>query len=137
MSKLDNLTLFSAEEESALYKLGLDSLANGDPLPRLSRMQLAIVIRAMWDRAGFIGRNNGGYPVVSLLSDIHPATDIANAIEAVTGRSSPPRLVGGRYWVGVSGRTCVPWLRFLYDNACEVSEARLGQAEQLLREMDT
>ncbi len=121
----------SAHSERELYDLGPLLLTSGQPLPELPHESLAHILRGMWDRSGFIGPNNGGYPVVSLLAPLPLAHDVANLIESVTGRRSAARPVYGSYWVGVSGRRCAPWLNYLYDGASIYSPRKLEQARQL------
>jgi hypothetical protein len=86
----------------------------------------------MWDAKGFVGPNNGGYPVVSLLAPAPLAHEIAAALAEVTGRRNVARPLGDALWVGVSGRACEPWLRYLYDGATVASAVKVGQAAALL-----
>lgn len=118
--------------EHELYKLGPCLLDTGRLLPDFPPEDLPHLLRGMWDHAGFIGPNNGGYPVVSLLAPAPLAHDIARVIEQVTGKRSMARPLQGAYWVGVSGRTCSPWLRYLYDRASVGSTGKLEQARALM-----
>ncbi len=120
----------AAPGERQLYDLGPYLLIHGMPLPDLPPHAAAHVIRSLWDRAGFIGPNNGGYPVVSLVAPRSLAESVAVLIERVTGKPRPARPVYGGYWVGVSGRACVPWLRYLYGNAAVACEQRREQARR-------
>jgi hypothetical protein len=89
----------------------------------------------LWDRVGFVGRNNGGYPVASVLVHRGLAEQIADVVENVTGRRSPARPLGTAYWVGVSGARCGPWLRYLYARASVISPVRARQVNSLLAEL--
>lgn len=121
----------SLDRERALYELGPRLLEDGGVLPPLSSIETAHVLRGLWDRAGFIGPNNGGYPVVSLLAPEDLARSIAAVIEAVTGSRTLARPVGDAYWVGVSGWRCRPLLAYLYGGARIASEAKRRRAAQL------
>ena len=123
--------------ERELYELGPRLLTLGSPLPDLPADELAHVLRGMWDSAGFIGPNNGGYPVASLVAPLPTARGVAAAIERVTGRRSAARPLHGAHWVGVSGRACAPWLRYLYDGATARSELKLRQALALIELADS
>jgi hypothetical protein len=101
-------------------------------MPDLPAEDLAHVLRGMWDRAGFVGPNNGGYPVASLLAPLPLADDIADVIRAVTGKRSPARPLHRMYWVGVSGHACAAWLRYLYGSATVSSPHKLEQARALM-----
>lgn len=128
------MTSLTLERESDLYSLGPRYLETDEHLPHLPPDALAVLIRSIWDKAGFVGKNVGGYPVVSLVAPRTLAEDIATIIWRQTGRSSPARPLNGNYWVGTSGSTCFPWLHFLYDDARQVSPTRLQQAYLLLEE---
>lgn len=121
--------------ERALYEAGPRLLTRGATLPHLALPELAPIIRGMWDHAGFIGPNNGGYPVVSLVAPRLLAADLSKVIEEITGRHSPERPLHGAFWVGVSGRTCAPWLRYLYDGASVYSRRKREQAQTLLESL--
>ncbi len=119
--------------ERELYEFGPHLLAVGHPLPDLTDEETAHLLRGMWDHAGFIGRNLGGYPVASLLAPPGLASDIAAVIERVTGRRTVAKpLKSGNQWVGVSGRLCAPWLSHLYCRACVASPRKLEQVRELL-----
>ncbi len=118
--------------EHYLYELGPRLLATGRALPPLPLDATAHILRGIWDRAGFVGLNNGDYPVASLLVPAPLAESIALLIEQVTGRRSVARPVGGSLWVGVSGRMCVPWLEYLYGSASVGPEAKRDRARQLI-----
>ena len=122
----------SSTRERELYDLGPRWLAAGRPLPDLPLHEIAHLLRGMWDHAGFIGPNNQGYPVVSLVSPSPLAESIAEVIQKVTGKRSPARPLHGHYWVGVSGRTCAPWLEYLYGNATVASRRKAEQARSLM-----
>ena len=123
--------------ERELYELGPQLLALGSSLPDLPAVELAHVLRGMWDSAGFIGPNNGGYPVASLVAPLPTAQGVAAAIGRVTGRRSVARPLHGSHWVGVSGRACAPWLRYLYDGATVRPELKLRQALALIELADS
>ncbi len=128
------MTLTSVTEEE-LYDLGRWLVGSNILLPDLSDSERSHVLRGLWDRAGFVGRNNGGYPVASVLVHHGLAKQIAKVVEEVTGRRSPARPLGASYWVGVSGARCRPWLRYLYARASVVSPVRARQVRTLLAEM--
>ena len=115
-----------------MYDLGPRWLSSGRTLPDLPLDEIAHLLRGMWDRGGFVGLNNQGYPVVSLIAPSPLAQSIAEVIEKVTSRRSPARPLHGNYWVGVSGKTCAPWLEYLYENATVVSARKTEQARALL-----
>lgn len=121
--------------EEELYNLGRWLVGSNMLLPDLSNNEKSHVLRGLWDRAGFVGRNNGGYPVASVLVHWGLAEQIADVVEEVTGRRSPARPVGAAHWVGVSGARCGPWLRYLYACASVVSPVRARQVRTLLAEM--
>lgn len=120
--------------EQELYRLGPLLLEAGMSLPELSLEESAHMIRGMWDRYGFVGPNSGGYPVASLLAPMPLAGEIAGVIERVTGKRSVPRPLHGSYWVGVSGRACGPWLKYLYGHATVASTAKLTGVNRVLGE---
>lgn len=125
------MVLQSASEEQ-LHELGRWLLATGSRLPSLPATASAHVLRGIWDRAGFIGLNNGGYPVASLLVHRELAEQVAEVIEEVTGRRSPARPLGPAYWVGASGKQCALWLRYLYADTSGTSPTRVAQVRALL-----
>ena len=118
--------------ERELYELGARWLSTGRPLPHISSDDLAHLLRGMWDHAGFVGPNNGGYPVASLLAPAPLAHDIAAVIESVTAKRSVARPLHGMLWVGVSGRACTPWLSYLYGSASVASPRKREQARELI-----
>ena len=120
------------DRERELYELGRRLLERDAGLPPLSPTDTAHLLRGLWDRAGFIGPNDGGYPVVSVVAPAPLAHGIAGVIERVTGRRCPARPLGGALWVGVSGRWCLPWLEYLYGGARVASETKLRQVALLL-----
>ncbi len=122
----------SSVTEGELYHLGRWLVGSGALMPTLPLGSITHVIRGLWDRAGFVGHNNRGYPVSSVLVHRGLAEQIADVIEEVTGRRSRARPVGTAHWVGVSGKRCTPWLRFLYADACVVSPTRLVQVRAVL-----
>lgn len=104
--------------EAELYTLGRYIAAHPAPLPHLAPEDLRHMIRGIWEVSGYVGLNSGGYPVVSLVTSQPLAAGIAKVMHDVTGRRAPARpLPSGGWWVGVSGRLCAPWLRFLYATA--------------------
>lgn len=122
-------------EEQSLYRLGPYILDHGGRLPALAPESLAHVVRGAWDRSGFVGLNNGGYPVVSLIAPRPLAADVSCLIEQVTGQKKPERPLHGAYWVGVSGGLCAPWLRFLYAGATVYSRRNHDQALTLIESL--
>lgn len=122
--------------EAELYELGRCIAAHPASLPDLPPDELRHVIRGLWEASGFIGRNNGGYPVVSLVASQPVAEAAAGAIQSVTGRRSPPRpLRSGGWWVGVSGRWCAPWLEFLYAPPATGAPLKRAQACALIESL--
>ncbi len=118
--------------EAGLYALGPVILREAGHLPDLRPELLRHVIRGMWDCAGFVGPNAGGYPVASLIASVPTAHEIADVIERVVGRRWRARPLHGAFWVGVSGTACAPWLRYLYEDSTVRSERKLAQARCLL-----
>lgn len=119
-------------EEAELYRLGTLLVARGLAPPDLPPARLRHVLRGLWDTAGHVGPNVGGYPVASLVTPFPLATAVSREIARVTGRPSPPRPVASGYWVGASGRACLTWVRYLYDDAALASVAKRAQASALL-----
>ena len=128
------MTLTSVTEEE-LYDLGRWLVGSNMLLPDLANNERSHVLRGLWDDAGFVGRNNGGYPVASVLVQRRLAEQIAEVVEEVTGRRSPARPLHGAHWVGVSGERCAPWLCYLYAGASVVSPVRARQVRTLLAEI--
>ena len=122
----------AAARERELYELGRAVLEAGGRLPHGAPDELAHVVRGIWDRAGYVGRNVGGYPVASLVAPPPLAHDIAAVIGAVTGRRSPARPIAGGLWVGASGRACAAWLAYLYGGATVASPTKLAAVRELL-----
>lgn len=120
--------------ERELYELGPRMLAAAR-FPDLPEEDLRHLVRGMWDHAGFIGRNNSGYPVASLIAPAPVAHGIAALIHRITGRRSVARPLNGSYWVGISGRRCSPWLAYLYDDTSIASSHKLHQARVLIGEL--
>lgn len=119
-------------EERLLYRQGPYLLDHGGRLPPLGSEKLAHVVRGAWDHSGFVGLNNGGYPVASLVAPRPLAADISHLIEQVTGCIKPERPLHNSYWVGVSGILCVPWLQFLYEGATLYSQRKHQEALRLI-----
>jgi len=121
--------------ERELYELGPRLLASGLWLDGMQYDDVRHVVRGMWDKAGFIGRNVGGYPVASIIAPRPVADGIGSLIEIATGRACKARPVASGYWVGASGARCGPWLRYLYADASTVSPTKLAQARALIHEL--
>jgi|GEM_PF-1268803 len=120
--------------EKDLYLLGSSASVDIKLVSELSPDESRHVIRGLWDSRGFIGLNLGGYPVTSLVVDsLDLAFWISEHIRAVVGRYIPPRnLKSGLIWVGVSGRKCLPWLRYIYDQSNFVSADKFSKAKELI-----
>ncbi len=120
--------------EKDLYLLGSSASIDIQLISGLSHDESRHVIRGLWDGKGFIGLNLGGYPVASLVVDsLDLAFWISERIWAVVGRYVPPRnLKSGLIWVGVSGRKCAPWLRYIYDQSNFVSVDKFSKAKELI-----